>query len=273
MQLKPLTISTIQMVSGSCLENNLKTAERLIIEAKKSGAQMVLLPEYFAIMPLNEQDKTDCVEKHLDGKVQRFLASLANQYSLWIIGGTHPLESDTSQRPYGRCYVFNPNGECVCWYDKIHLFDVNVNDKKGSYQESKYNKAGDKLVSFATPWGKVGLAVCYDLRFPELFRELTLQGVQLFLIPAAFTYATGKVHWEILLKARAIENLCFVVASAQGGTHQNGRETWGHSCIISPWGESLSSLAFGEAVATYTLDFNHQQKLRNEFPVLSHRRL
>ena len=269
----PLKIAAVQMRSTSCIDENLASAAILIEQAKLAGAQMILLPEYFAIMAKNETDKLQLVEKHGQGKVQSFLSSQAKQQGLWIIGGTHPVESDDLQRPYARCYVYNSNGERVCWYDKIHLFDVAVKDKHKNYQESRFSRCGSQVVSFESPWGKIGLAVCYDVRFPELFRALIKQGASVLLMPAAFTYTTGKVHWEVLLKARAIENLCFVVASAQGGLHDNGRETWGHSCIISSWGKILDSVELESGFAIASLNFIEQKKLRSDFPVLNHQKL
>ncbi len=266
-------VSAIQMVSTTDLETNLKVAQQLIVQAVNAGSQMVLLPEYFAIMASQDKDKLQMTERHGKGKVQSFLATMAKRFQLWIIGGTHPIESVDAERPYARCYVYSPEGECVCWYDKIHLFDVNVSDNLRNYNESRHASAGDTPVIFDSPWGKIGLAVCYDLRFAELFRYFSAQGVSIIMLSAAFTVATGKYHWEVLLKARAIENLSFLVASAQGGNHKNGRQTWGHSCIISPWGKILAEQTDGEGVVTCSLDLNEQNKLRNEFPALTHRRL
>ena len=268
-----LNIASIQMVSGTHLDKNLELAAVLIRNAKDAGAQMIVLPEYFAIMGEKETDKLSLVESHGDGKVQSFLALQAQKHSLWVVGGTHPIQSDNPLKPYARCYVYNSEGKPVCYYDKIHLFDVLVQDKQKNYQESLFCKAGNKVVVFKSPWGKIGLAVCYDIRFPELFRSMIQQKVKLILLPAAFTYATGKLHWEILLRARAIENQSYVIASAQGGRHENGRETWGHSCIISPLGEILSCFEIGAGFITTKLDFVEQKRLRREFPVLSHQKL
>jgi deaminated glutathione amidase len=268
-----LKIAALQMVSTPKIEENLDCAALLIRKAKKAGAQMVLLPEYFTIMANKETDKLLLVEEHNNGRVQSLLSSLAKELGVWIVGGTHPISSADPNKPYARCYVYNADGACVCWYDKVHLFDVEVDDRHKSYQESRFSTAGNHVISFESPWGKIGLAVCYDLRFPELFRQQAEQGAKLLLLPAAFTKVTGKAHWDILLKARAIENLCFVVASAQAGLHENGRETWGHSCIISPWGETLDSLKFEPGYVLAELDFKAQKNLRAEFPVLNHRRL
>jgi len=270
-----LKISAIQMVSRANFNENLQQAKRLIIDSANAGASLVVLPEYFAFMGLKETDKLEFVEKHQDqnGQVQLMLALLAKQLDIWIVAGTHPIESDQPRRPFGRCYVFDNQGEVVTWYDKIHLFDVTVDDAKGSYCESKYTKSGEKVVSFESPWGQIGLAVCYDLRFPELFRELSEMGCEIFIMPAAFTHKTGKAHWDILIKARAVENLCYFVASAQGGLHQNGRETWGHSLIVSPWGNVLDELVSDEGFVIASIDKDKQLNIRKEFPALTHKKL
>ena len=273
MNCSSLPIACIQMVSSENFNDNLNAAISLIREATNDGALMVVLPEYFAIMAQKETDKFEYVEKHKDGKVQAALSRLAQELSVWIIAGSHPIESSDPSRPYGRSYVFNSAGEVVTWYDKIHLFDVVVGDDKNRYCESRYTLAGTRTVSFDSPWGKIGLAICYDLRFPELFRELQDEGCILTIIPAAFTYKTGKEHWELLLRARAVENLCYVVAAAQGGKHANGRETWGHSSIISPWGELMSTIEFGAGFCIQQIDFSQQAQLRKEFPVLEHKKL
>ncbi len=268
-----LKVATVQMVSSHLFQENLQTAARLITKAAEAGAQLVVLPEYFCIMANRELDKFEFVEKHGDGKVQATLKSLAKTLSIWIIAGSHPIESNEPKRPYGRCYVFNPAGETVTWYDKIHLFDVFVGDNKKSYCESKYTKAGSSPVSFDTPWGTVGLAICYDLRFPELFRNLQQAGCELIIVPAAFTAKTGAAHWDLLTRTRALENLCYLVSSAQGGQHTNGRETWGHSNIVSPWGKLLDELKLGEGVLISELDFELVKQTRKEFPVLQHKRI
>ncbi|MDQ7050051.1 MAG: carbon-nitrogen hydrolase family protein [Enterobacterales bacterium] len=266
-------LAVIQMVSSAQFQDNLDTAKSLIIEASNNGADMVVLPEYFAFMGFKEKDKLVYQEVHLTGPVQELLCQLAIKYKLWIVAGTFPIQSEDQARPFGRCYVFNDLGKVVTWYDKIHLFDVQVDDAQGSYCESRFTKAGSERVYFDSPWGKIGLAVCYDLRFPELFRQLEADGCTLFIMPAAFTYQTGQLHWDSLIKARAIENLCYFAASAQGGLHQNGRETWGHSCIVSPWGKDLAQAQQGESIAYASIDSHAQAQLRKEFPVLQHKKL
>jgi deaminated glutathione amidase len=266
-------VAAVQMVSGTDFSANLAAAEHWIKAAADQGAQIVVLPEYFAIMGRKETDKLSLVEKHGEGPLQQFLGRMAKEFKLWLVGGTHGVASADPSRPYSRCYVFDPNGACVSWYDKIHLFDVKVEDATGNYRESQTAMPGDLPGYVKTPWGTAGLSVCYDLRFPELFRHMVKQDMRLLFLPAAFTAATGKVHWEVLLKARAIENQIFVVAAAQGGKHENGRETFGHSTIISPWGEILACLPEGPGIVCAELDFAQQQKIRNEFPVLDHTRL
>ncbi|MCW8999918.1 MAG: carbon-nitrogen hydrolase family protein, partial [Kangiellaceae bacterium] len=197
----------------------------------------------------------------------------SKKHKVWLVGGTHPIMSGTSEKPFGRCYIYDDSGRRVEYYDKIHLFDVDVNDPHKQYRESDYTSAGEKVVTFDSPWGRVGVAVCYDIRFPEMFRKMSKQGVELIVFPAAFTQATGSVHWEVLLKARAIENLCYLVASAQGGIHQNKRATFGHSCVISPWGEELVSKSLGEGVVVSLIDLEEQKKIRTKFPALKHRKL
>ncbi len=268
-----LKLAVVQMVSGSCFQTNVKKAEDFIIQAANNEAQMVVLPEYFALMGNKEKDKLKYQENHLSGEVQNRLSDLASKHNIWIVAGTFPIRSEVEKRPFGRCYVYDNLGKVVAWYDKIHLFDVMVDDSQGSYCESSYTMPGERPVYFDSPWGKMGLAVCYDLRFPELFRQLEEQGCRLFILPAAFTFETGKLHWEHLIKVRAIENLCYFVASAQGGQHQNGRETWGHSCIVSPWGKTLTELEKGEGIAYSLVNFSEQAQLRREFPVLQHKKL
>lgn len=264
--------AAIQMVSTSSVEENLLTAERQIKAAVEQDAGLVVLPEYFAIMPQNNEQRLQNSETHGEGVVQSFLQEQSKIHNIWLVGGTHPIKSNTPGKPFGRCYLYE-GGRSVGYYDKIHLFDVDVNDQHKQYRESDYTTAGDKVATFDSPWGKIGIAVCYDLRFPEMFRKMSEQGVELIVFPAAFTQATGNLHWEVLLKARAIENLSYIVASAQGGTHQNGRETFGHSCIISPWGEVLANKAKGEGMALFAIDLEAQKIIRTKFPVLQHRKL
>jgi predicted amidohydrolase len=268
-----LVIASIQMNSCANFELNIDTALSLISDATNAGADMIVLPEYFAFMGLKETDKFEHVESHESGSMQKSMIQSAIDNNVWIIAGTHPIESNEKKRPFGRCYVFQPDGRVNCWYDKIHLFDVEVNDSTKNYCESKYSKAGHSPVIFETPWGKIGLAVCYDLRFPELFRNMAKDGCEIFIMPAAFTYATGKAHWEILIRARAIENQCYFIASAQTGVHENGRETWGHSIVVSYTGEVLAELKEGSSYILHSINRASQHQSRIDFPVLMHAKI
>ncbi|WP_196137363.1 carbon-nitrogen hydrolase family protein [Aliikangiella sp. G2MR2-5] len=273
---KSFRIASIQMVSTTSVEANLKTAKKLIKTAIGHGAEMVVLPEYFAIFAKDSAQRERAVEVHTKGRVYRFLSNQAKENKIWIIGGSHPVVTNSQSfetKPFGRCYIFNPDGRYVCHYDKIHLFDVQVEDSHKRYVESEYTAQGNEVCCFDSPWGKIGVAICYDIRFPELFRKLSEKGVRIFIVPAAFTKVTGQAHWFPLLKARAIENLCYTVAAAQGGLHENGRETFGHSCIISPWGAIVADKEQGDGVVVADLDLTHLQQLRHDFPALTHRRL
>jgi len=268
-----LVIASIQMNSGANFQLNIDAALSLINEAATAGANMIVLPEYFAFMGIKETDKFLHMELPEKGAMQKAMSESAISNNIWIIAGTHPIESDEKERPFGRCYVYQPDGMVNCWYDKIHLFDVEVEDNTKNYCESKYSKAGGSSVTFDTPWGKVGLAVCYDLRFPELFRKMVKDGCEMFIMPAAFTYATGKSHWEVLIRARAIENQCYFITSAQAGLHENGRETWGHSLMVSHTGEVLAELKEGCGFILHSIDRDSQRQMRINFPVLTHTKI
>jgi deaminated glutathione amidase len=262
-------VAACQMVSTPDVDVNLLTAERLIQEAVEKGAQLVCLPEYFCLMGRNDEDKVALREPLGHGPLQDFLSRMANQHQIWLVGGTIPLATQQLNKILNSTLVFDPNGNRVAQYDKIHLFSFN---KAGeSYDEARTIVPGITPVSFDSPWGPVGLSVCYDLRFPELYRALS--PLTLLLVPAAFTYTTGSAHWDVLLRARAIENQCYVLAAAQGGQHLNGRRTWGHSQLIDPWGEVLGLLPEGEGVVVGELDINHLKKIRENLPALTHRRL
>ncbi len=269
----PLIIASVQMTSCANFQSNIDTALSLIDDAAFAGANIIVLPEYFAFMGVKEIDKFEHMESANSGVMQNAMSQSAKKNNVWLVAGTHPIESEDKLRPFGRCYVFQPDGKVNCWYDKIHLFDVEVKDNTKSYFESQYSKEGQSPVTFDTPWGKIGLAVCYDLRFPELFRQMALDGCEIFIMPAAFTYTTGKAHWEVLIRARAIENQCYFVASAQSGVHENGRETWGHSIIVSYSGEILAELKGGTGFILNSIDRKEQMKNRLEFPVLTHIKL
>jgi predicted amidohydrolase len=268
-----LKIAAIQMVSSASLQANLETASRLIGAAAQDGAQLVVLPEYFCIMGLKDTDKVNIRETFGSGPIQAKLGELAKANGIYLIAGTIPLEAKDPNKVLNTTLVFGPDGQRVARYDKIHLFGFQTNTER--YQESETIEAGEipgivKITVNNTEW-MVGLSICYDLRFPELYRALGQ--VDCHIIPAAFTYTTGKDHWEILLRARAIENQCYVLASAQGGVHENQRRTWGNSMLIDPWGGVLSNLAEGEGFISGVLSKEKLNEVRSKLPALAHRKL
>jgi predicted amidohydrolase len=265
--------AAIQMASSPNVRANLLEAEKLIAEAAKAGAKLVALPENFALMGVDEQDKLKHKEIEGHGPIQDFLITTARKYSVWLVAGTIPLTATDADKIRASCLVFNELGEQVARYDKIHLFDVSMPDSQERYQESNTIEAGHKPLVIQTPFGKLGVAVCYDLRFPELFREMLDLGMEILVIPSAFTAKTGAAHWEVLLRARAIENLCYVIAPNQGGFHLNGRQTFGHSMIIDPWGVVLECHKTGSGFIAASIDRDRLEKVRTNFPVLTHRRI
>ncbi len=265
-------VAAVQMVSGAVVSENLDEAARLIGAAVADGAGLIVLPENFAIMPRSDADRLAAVETDGQGPIQEFLAAQARRHRVWLVGGTIPLAAKSANKVRAACLLFNDRGERVARYDKIHLFDVSL-DNGEQYLESRSFEPGDEVVVADTPCGKLGLAVCYDLRFPELFRRLLDQGAELFVVPAAFTAHTGKAHWEVLVRARAIENLAYVIAAAQGGRHANGRETHGDSMIVNPWGEVLARRAHGAGHAIADCDRARLQSVRASLPSIRHRRL
>lgn len=271
------TVAAIQMNSVADVAANLAAAKRLLEEAANGGAKLAVLPENFAFMGAHEGDKLAHIEPLDNGPIQSFLAQTAKALSLCIVGGTIPLAvPGEARKVYAASLVFSEQGQRVAHYDKIHLFDVNVerDGKTESYRESNSIAFGSINPTVSeTPAGALGLSVCYDLRFPELYRALSSQGAALLCVPSAFTEKTGEAHWEILLRARAVENLCYVIAPNQSGTHAGGRRTWGHSMIVSPWGEVLAQRAEGEGVVLAAVDTQAQSKVRSSFPSLNHRRL
>jgi nitrilase len=268
-----LKIAAIQMVSSASLLENLATANRIIKAAAQDGAQVVVLPEYFCIMGLKDTDKVHAREKLGSGPIQEDLAGIAKDSGIYLIAGTIPLEAKDPNKVLNTTLVFSPDGQRVGRYDKIHLFGFQTNTER--YQESETIEAGKqpgivKITINGAEWS-LGLSICYDLRFPELYRALGQ--VDCHIIPAAFTYTTGKDHWEILLRARAIENQCYVLASAQGGIHQNQRRTWGNSMLIDPWGEVLTTLPEGEGFISGVLSKDKLNEVRSKLPALAHRKL
>lgn len=272
-------VAALQMVSTPDLPTNLMTAARLLAEAAKAGAELAVLPEYFCVMGLHDTDKVALQEPFGHGPVQDFLSQQARALGLWIVGGTLPLatpEGTDRSRIRNASLVFAPSGQCVARYDKIHLFRFTQGGE--AYDETRVIEPGNTPVTFALPSKDghtytVGLSVCYDLRFPELYRAHADKGADLLLVPSAFTFTTGQAHWEVLLRARAIENLAYVVAAAQGGEHVNGRRTWGQSLVASPWGEVLAQQPQGEAVVLAEVDPARLQSVRQQLPALSHRSL
>ncbi|RQR39170.1 MULTISPECIES: carbon-nitrogen hydrolase family protein [unclassified Burkholderia] len=263
----PFRVAALQMVSTPDVTRNLAEAGRLIAEAAGDGAQLVLLPEYFCFMGHRDTDKLALAEPYRDGPIQRFLAQAAHRHGIWVIGGTLPLKAPEPDRVLNTTLVFDPNGQEAARYDKIHLFNFEKGDE--SFDEARTIRAGDTVVAFDAPFGRVGLSVCYDLRFPELYRRMG--DCALIVVPSAFTYTTGRAHWEMLLRARAVENQCYVLAAAQGGKHENGRRTWGHSMLIDPWGEIVAVRDEGASVVSGALDPQRIADVRQSLPAWRHR--
>jgi predicted amidohydrolase len=263
------TVAAVQMVSTPNVDENLATARRLILDAVARGATLVTLPEYWPIMGMTDTDKVAHAEQPGIGPIQDFLAGQAREHGIWLIGGTLPLVSGDAGRVLNTTLVYDPAGQHVGRYDKIHLFGFNKGSE--SYDEARTIVPGATVGSFQAPFGKVGMSICYDLRFPELFRAMG--DCTLIVVPAAFTHTTGLAHWEVLLRARAIENQCYVLASAQGGTHPNGRRTFGHSMLIDPWGDVKDVLPEGEGVVSGEIDPDYIAKVRESLPALKHRKL
>ncbi len=275
-----MKVATIQMVSATVLQTNLDRAGVLLAQAAADGAEIAVLPEYFCLLGHRDTDKLGIREPFGDGPIQRFLADAARSLKIWIVGGTLPLTlphgsvEDREQRVTNSCLVFDPSGACVQRYDKIHLF--RFDNGKERFDESRVLMAGHAPVTFTVPardghrW-TIGMSVCYDLRFPELYRRYAQAGADLMLVPSAFTYTTGQAHWELLLRARAVENLAYVAAPAQGGLHENGRRTWGHSMVVDPWGDILCQRAEGDGVDIADLALERLRQVRLQLPALEHR--
>jgi len=262
------------MASGSLVKANLMEACRLIKEAAIQGADMVVLPECFALMAMSNAEIIELAEEQGEGVIHKALKESAIENNIWIVAGSMPMKSKQKEtkKVYNASLMFNNLGEVVAQYNKIHLFDVDIEGEE-VYRESDTFIAGKDIVVVDTPFGRIGLSICYDLRFPMLYHEMVKQGAQIFLIPAAFTHATGEIHWEPLIRARAIENQCYVIAPAQGGYHVNGRRTYGHSMTVDYLGEIQSSHLKGNGVVTINIDLNAQEKVRNSFPVLKHNQI
>lgn len=265
-------VAAIQMASGPNVKANLAEAEKLIKIAVQQQAELVVLPENFAIMGTSETENVKVAETFGSGLLQDYLRDQAINNNIWLVGGTIPILSKESGKVFATCLLYNPQGEVVTRYDKIHLFDVTIEATNESYTESETIVPGDKIVVVDTPFGRLGLAICYDLRFPELFRAMVEQGMEICALPSAFTSLTGKVHWESLLRARSIENLSFIIAADQGGYHVGGRETHGDSMIVDPWGLVLNRLPHGTGVVVANVDIEKLEHTRKMFPALKHKR-
>ncbi len=262
-------VAAIQMASGPNVAANLSESERLIAMAAASGAQLVVLPEYFAIMGLKDTDKVAVREQPGDGPIQAFLATQARKHGIWLVGGSVPLDCGQPRKVFNSCLVYNDKGKQVARYDKIHLFGLSLGSEH--FKEESTIQPGDRVVVVETPFGRMGLSICYDLRFPELYRAMG--DVDLILVPSAFTATTGKAHFETLIRARAIENLAYVIAPAQGGYHLSGRETHGDTMIVDPWGNVLDRLPRGSGIVVAGINRAYQEGLRKSLPALKHRTL
>ena len=264
-----IRLAAVQMVSTPRVEDNLLAVDRLVRGAVADGAHVVVLPEFFPMIGATDEARLAIRETAGDGPLQRVLAALAKELGIWLIGGSIPMAGADPARALNSTLVFDPSGVQISRYDKMHLFGFKAGAE--AYDESLSIEAGGEPIAFDTPFARIGLSICYDLRFPEYFRALG--PVDILVLPAAFTATTGEAHWEVLLRARAIENQCYVIASAQGGRHETGRKTWGHSMIIDPWGEILSVLPSGEGWVC--ADFNRQrlETVRHRLPALKHRRI
>jgi predicted amidohydrolase len=268
----PTTVAAIQMVSGPEVPANLAAADRLLGEAARAGATLAVLPEYFCLIGRRDADKLDVAETPGDGPIQAFLADAARRHRLWIVGGTLPLRTEDPARATNTCTVWAPDGTQAARYDKVHLFAFSHGEER--YDEGRVLRAGvPQPVALQAGALRVGLSVCYDLRFPELYRALMDPPCDLITVPSAFTVPTGQAHWHLLLRARAVENQCYVVAAAQGGLHATGRRTYGHSVIVDPWGEVVAERAEGEGVVLAAVDPARLADVRARLPALQHRRL
>jgi nitrilase len=264
-------VAALQMVSAPDLDRNLATAARLIAQAADAGARLVALPEYFCLLGRNDRDKLAIAEAPGAGPIQDALAAAALRHGVWLVGGTLPLRTDDPDRVRNASLVWNPQGAQVARYDKIHLFAFDNGRER--YDEGRVLQAGSAPVAFDAEGWRIGLSICYDLRFPELYRRLMTPACDLILVPSAFTHTTGAAHWELLVRARAVENQCYVLAPAQGGKHENGRRTWGHSLLVDPWGELLACQPEGEAVVAGALSRARLAAVRQQLPALAHRRM
>ncbi len=264
--------AAIQMASSPNVGSNLLEAEKLLTEAAQAGAKLLVLPENFAIMGKHELDKVKVREADGQGPIQAFLSEIAKKLGVWVVSGTIPMEAYADNKVRAACLIYDDQGRRVARYDKVHLFDVSVPETNEEYRESDSIENGDQPLVIDTPFGRLGIAICYDLRFPEFFRKMQQQEVDIVVVPAAFTAETGAAHWEVLLRARAIENMCYIIASNQGGFHVNGRKTFGHSMVIDPWGVVMDCYKNGAGFVLGDIDLERLNTMRSSFPVLDHRR-
>ncbi len=270
---KNFKAACVQLASGSNVNANLLETEKLVEHAAREGARLVVLPENFAFMGARCSDMLSVAEQEHDGPMQFFLSQLAQKLGIWLVGGTVPIATATEHKVRAACLVFDDSGRRVARYDKMHLFDAKLLETDEQYVESETIEPGEKLCVVDSPFGRLGLSVCYDLRFPELYRAMLDEGMEIIVLPAAFTAMTGEAHWDLLLRARAIENLSYVLAAAQGGFHISGRQTWGHSMIVDPWGTKLAEQTSGNGPVVGSIDLEFQRATRHNFPSLDHRRI
>ncbi len=264
--------AVIQMNSSSKVEDNLRLAELLLRQAADQDAQLAVLPENFSQMPLSEKQRLQATEPFSQGPIQEFLSQISNELRLWIVAGTISITAKTQNKVRSASLVYDDKGQCMCRYDKQHLFDVDLANGE-SYKESSYIESGNQTQLIDTPVGKIGLSICYDLRFPEYYRLLSEQGADIITVPSAFTHTTGQAHWLTLLRARAIENQVYILAPGQTGQHDNGRSTFGHSVIFDPWGDQLSLLEADNGVIYAVIDHDRIRQVRQQIPCLKHRKL
>ncbi|KTC94098.1 carbon-nitrogen hydrolase family protein [Legionella erythra] len=261
-------VAVVQMRSSASVQDNLEQVGKMLAKAHDEEVDLLVLPENFAFMGMKETDKLTIAEKYGEGEIQQAVSALAKQYGVWVVAGTIPIKG-LRDRVRSASLVFDDHGLCAARYDKIHLFDVRVSSQE-AHEESNTVERGDEVVVVDTPAGRLGLSVCYDLRFPELYQQLSMRGAELFTVPSAFTAITGAAHWEVLLRARAIENLCYVLAPNQGGTHANGRQTHGHSMIVEPWGKILAEQDENPGMVMAEIDLQRLKQLRLQFPCNTH---
>lgn len=266
-------VAAIQMCSSHIIDENLNTAALLIEEAVKNGAKLIVLPEMFPIMGKKPTDKVDAKENYGGGKIQTFLSIQARKFNVWIVGGTIPIACEDMKKIKAACIVYNNKGDAIARYDKIHLFDVNISETE-SYKESDTTEPGDDLIVIDTPVGKLGLSVCYDIRFSALYTYLLNQGAEIIAIPSAFTVKTGEAHWQLLARSRAVENFCYVIGACQGGLHSSGRQTYGHSLIIEPWGKIIEEITKpGNGIVYAEIDLKKLHQIRASIPINEHQKI